>query len=90
MSFKVVWKPSVKQGLASIWIKATNRRAVTQAANKIDQCLETDPMSQGESRSGTTRILIVSPLAVAYEVDETDRVVFVLSVRQLPDRPKRG
>lgn len=89
MKYTVTWKPSVKGRLADIWMTAPDRRAVTEAANSIDGLLRADPLGRGESRSGTTRILIVLPLAVVYEVDQDDRLVQVLSVRHVPVRRHR-
>ncbi len=64
MKYTVTWKPSAKQRLADIWMTAPDRRAVTEAANAIDKSLRVDPRDQGESRSGTVRILIVVPLVL--------------------------
>ena len=90
MKYTVTWKPSVKQGLADLWITAPDRSAVTAAANSIDRLLQVDPLDRGESRGGTLRILIVQPLAVVYEVRQHDRLVQVLSIRHVPARPPRG
>ena len=90
MKYTVTWKPSVKGRLADIWMTAPDRSAVTAAANSIDGLLRVDPLDRGESRSGITRILIVLPLAVVYEVDKDDRLVRVLSVRHVPVRRQRG
>ena len=90
MKHTVTWKPSVKQRLADIWITAPDRPAVTEAANAIDKSLRVDPLDQGESRSGSVRILIVLPLAVVYDVREDDRLVEVLSVRHVPVPPPPG
>ena len=86
MTFTVLWKPSAETRLASIWTDSSDRGAVTSAANQIDALLHSDPASRGESRSGTTRILIVPPLAVTFEVHDLDRTVYVLAVRHLPRR----
>ena len=90
MRYTVTWKPSVKQRLADIWMTAPDRRAVTEAANAIDRSLQVGPLDQGESRSGTARILIVLSLAVVYDVREHDRLVEVLSVRHVPVPPVSG
>jgi hypothetical protein len=66
---------------ASIWMATQDRQAVSAAANVIDKLLRVDPQSQGESRSGSQRVLIIEPLVVAFEVEEDDRRVSVLSVR---------
>ena len=84
MKYTVLWKPSVKQRLAEIWINAQDRNAVSAAANAIDSLLKVNPSVQGESRSDGSRILILPPLAVVFEANEDDRLVYVLSVRQLP------
>jgi plasmid stabilization system protein ParE len=83
------WKPSVKERLADIWLTAPHRSAVTAAANSIDNLLRVNPLDRGESRSGATRILVVLPLAVVYDVAQGDRLVQVLSVRHVPVRRQR-
>ncbi len=70
MKYTVTWKSSVKMRLADIWMTAPDRKAVTTAADAIDGLLRGSPLDQGESRSGTVRILVVLPLAVVYEVRE--------------------
>jgi plasmid stabilization system protein ParE len=69
MRFTVTWHPAAEQELAAIWIGATDRRAVTQAAHIIDQLLSSGPLNQGEEFYGD-RILVALPLAVTYAVDE--------------------
>lgn len=81
MIFTVLWKPLAEEELASIWIDAQDRQTISTAANEIDRLLRVDPQSQGESRSGSQRVLIIEPLVVAFEVEEDDRRVSVLSVR---------
>jgi hypothetical protein len=88
-NYTLSWKPWAELLLADIWINTDDRPAVTDAANRIDFLLRTDPQTHGESRSGTRRILVVPPLTVAYEVVEQDRRVDVLSVRyRAPAAPK--
>jgi hypothetical protein len=84
MKFTVIWKPKSERGLASIWIAADDRAAVTAAANEIDRVLRSQPLTAGESRSGNIRILVVPPLAVHYEVLEEDRLVNVVTVSYRP------
>jgi plasmid stabilization system protein ParE len=90
MKYTVTWKPSVKERLADIWMTAPDRSAVTAAANSVDSLLRVDPLDRGESRGGITRVLVVLPLAVVYEVNEDDRQVQVLSVRHVPVRRQGG
>jgi hypothetical protein len=80
MSYSVVWRPVADEQLADAWMAAADRNAVTAAAAAIDRALEHDPLGQGESRTGTTRILIERPLAALYEIVADDRQVFVLKV----------
>ncbi len=82
MSYDVVWRPAAEDGLADVWAAAADRAAVSEAANEVDRALAQRPWTAGESRVGTTRILIEEPLAVLYEVVEDDRRVFVLDVWQ--------
>lgn len=79
MIFDVIWRPRAEKALAQLWLAAADRQAITIAAHSIDQQLRRDPNSIGESRTGATRILIVEPLAVLYEVIDDDRRAFVLS-----------
>jgi plasmid stabilization system protein ParE len=81
-----LWKGRAERQLAETWSNAADRRAVTAAANSIDRMLQTDPQTHGESRSGGRRVLVVPPLAIAFEIHEQ---VLVLSVRyRSSDRSK--
>jgi len=87
MRYTVTWKQSAADRLAEIGISARDRRAVTEAADRLDAALRTDPARHGESRGSKTRVVIVVPLAVVYEVSEADRRVEILSVRCTAGRP---
>jgi plasmid stabilization system protein ParE len=80
MKFSVVWTPTAQDDLARIWLQASDRSAVSSAAQTIDQALERDPQEQGESRRESVRVLMVTPLGVDFEVIEEDRRVYVLTV----------
>ena len=80
MTYTVVCKNSAEDQRADIWLGATNRDAVTNAALQIDVRLRFRPQAQGESRAKARRILLVAPLGVKFEVHEDDRMVRVLSV----------
>ena len=66
--------------LASVWLDAPDRNAVTSAAATIDRLLSRDPDSRGEIRFDTVRTVSVPPLGVDFEVIELDRIVYVLIV----------
>lgn len=86
MKFTVLWSPSVEEELAEIWLSATDRSAVTNAADEIDQRLRSDPEHEGESRDRGRRILLLPPLGVTYELFSEDRTVRVLHVRRFETR----
>ncbi|HTU19570.1 MAG TPA: hypothetical protein VMG10_16030 [Gemmataceae bacterium] len=46
--FRVDWTDDALDMLADIWTQATNRPAVTAAANQIDHLLTHDPLGQGQ------------------------------------------
>jgi len=87
MSYTVTWKQSAADQLAEIWMSVSDRRAVTAAADSLDAALRADPCRHGESRGGTSRLVIVPPLAVVYDVSEADRLVEILSARYTEKRP---
>ena len=80
MRYTVLWRPSAEGALADLWTSATNRDTVGRAADSIDAMLRSVPNEVGESRSGGSRILIVPPLAVYYDVSEADCLVAVWAV----------
>jgi hypothetical protein len=80
MKYTVVWDPDAEQELASLWMAAAERQALTDAADQIDKVLRQDPQQQGESRPDGLRILFVEPLGIIFRVHEDDRLVRVLQV----------
>jgi plasmid stabilization system protein ParE len=82
MSYDVGWLPDAERELARIWFTASDRNAVTRAANWIDSQLKTDPANEGESRPNGRRILLVAPLGVIFRVVEADRRVVIAHVWQ--------
>jgi len=86
MRYTLIWKAAVEQGLAEIWTTAANRRAITEAADRIDEELRSRPLAVGESRDEQRRILIEEPLVVVYGVLEEDRIVYVVGVKTVRRR----
>jgi len=82
VNFEVFWKPKAEADLAALWTSASDRSAITAAANTLDETLRRNPLSAGESRSGDTRILIVPPLVVVFRVFEEDQKVWIVTVRR--------
>jgi hypothetical protein len=80
MRDRVIWKPIAEATLAGIWVAAPDKSLVTAAANEIDARLARSPAAEGESRDEETRVLIVLPLGVLFQVNEDDKTVEVLRV----------
>jgi plasmid stabilization system protein ParE len=79
MRYTVIWTPDALDQLADVWLRATNRNAVTQAAYQIDQILRDDPGSKGVEFYGD-RLLVVTPLQVIFVTRPDDRLVEVQQV----------
>jgi len=88
VKYTVLWSPAAERDLAALWLGAEDRPAVTEAANRLDALLSYGAHGVGESRSGITRILILPPLVVLFDVRAEDSAVEILSVRA-PRRTKR-
>lgn len=81
MKFTVVWHPEAESQLADIYLAASSKSLVSDAANLLDFDLRTSPLNLGESRSSAgLRIAHEIPLGIKFEVLTDDRVVRVLSV----------
>jgi hypothetical protein len=80
--FRVEWLREAVGELAEIWTRAdsASRQTITQATHALDQELQADPFRQSESREEDVRILFVHPLAVLFEVDPRQRIVWILHV----------
>jgi plasmid stabilization system protein ParE len=87
MSYAVDWSQRAQDELADLWTNATDRNAVTAAADEVERLLSRDPLGQGESRSGNRRILFEPPLSVLYRVDPKRRTVTVITVGPTGPRP---
>lgn len=78
--YTVVWVEDASDELAEVWMAATDRDAVTVAANAIDHELAVDPEKKGADLTEGLRVLICSPLRVLFAVNADDRVVEVAHV----------
>jgi hypothetical protein len=81
MKFKLVYSKRARARLAAAWLGASDRNAVTRVIAQIERQLRFDPLQAGESRSGTNRVIISSPLVVTYSVILDDNKVRVTDVR---------
>lgn len=80
MKYSVIWKRSAENDLASIWIAAANRQAITDAVEALEREAATNPLNLGESREENTRVAFRGPLGIQFEVLDSDRLVTVLAV----------
>jgi hypothetical protein len=80
MNYTVLWLRAAEQTLADIWTNATDRNAVTAAADAADTWLRRDPFSFGESRSGSVRLGFLPPLVFLFRIDDANRTVYVMKV----------
>jgi mRNA-degrading endonuclease RelE of RelBE toxin-antitoxin system len=79
-SYKVNWSKTALQALATTYLNAVNRRAVTQAQARADQLLAQSPNSCGKHFSEGLYRLAVPPLVLTYTIDDDRRVVEVTSL----------
>ncbi len=80
MRYTVCWRTTAERKLNEIWNAATDKSAVSQAADAIESELQSRASSAGESRGDDTRFITVTPLAIYFDVHEDDRTVDVWSV----------
>ena len=80
MRYTVLWTPTAEHDLANLWLNASDRQAIRSAADTLDNILRTDAHLLGESRYGSLRVVLAVPLGVDIEVDEENRIVWVLRV----------
>jgi plasmid stabilization system protein ParE len=81
--YKVAWSKDALDGLAEIWVEASDRRSVTSAVRFIDADLAHDPMLKGGEVHEGLRMLVASPLRVYFEVEVKDRLTSVVAVALL-------
>jgi hypothetical protein len=84
MNYTVIWEAGVLSVLASIWLQAPDRQAVTRAQANIDHRLATDPLAYSTQVTEGLYAIEDPPLRVQFEVSEDDRLVTVVSVRPVP------
>jgi hypothetical protein len=80
VKYTVVWLPRGEKKLTNMWLRASDRNAISNAVNLIDKLLSVDPMNVGESRDEPDRILHQTPLGVIFRVVDDDRLVMVIDV----------
>ncbi len=82
MSYNVIWEAPALNTLATIWIRAANRQAVTAAQARIDHLLAANPLGNGIPVSEGLYAIEIGPLRALFEVIEASKSVKVVSVGQ--------
>ena len=81
MNYRVEWSPRAEQLLAAAWLAASERGAVSAAADWLDRELECAPLTLGEAiDSSVHRISSFDVLGIEFEVIEDDKRVVVQAV----------
>ena len=89
MSYEVDWVQEAENGLATIWLSATDREVIVVAADEIDKQLADDPLHLGESRGVSQRIHFQPPLMIYFRVLEAEKSVVVTSCQLIPRSRKK-
>ncbi|HEY1377981.1 MAG TPA: hypothetical protein VGF55_14370 [Gemmataceae bacterium] len=87
MNYTVFWPDAAQDQLADQYLAARRdgREAdFSQAVSEIEVKLARDPLTIGEQRVGSQRVLVDLPALVFYLVDDQARVVTVAGVRYVP------
>ncbi len=79
--FQVQWHADAENQLMAMWIRAANKDAIVGYIDQIDRILSRDPLEQGESREDNIRLAFFRPICVRYLVDESLRIVLILTIR---------
>jgi hypothetical protein len=79
MSFAFELTPGAERELTDIWLRAVDRNSVTSASDAIESRLSRDPFQGTEFLFDTVRRLILAPLGVDFEVNESERHIIVLA-----------
>ena len=81
--YQVIWDDDVYSEVASTWLDAKDRLAVTDAIREIDQILMRDPTGSGTELSEGLLWIDCAPVRAIYSVDEAKRRVKVHRIRQI-------
>jgi len=78
MNYQVIWQAIAEDELASIWLAAAGRNAVSEAAVWFDSRLSRQPLTFGESRdSSLHRVAYRGFIGIEFEIIEDDKRVIV-------------
>jgi hypothetical protein len=81
VKFTVIWMPEPEAKLVDLWITASDRDEVEEAANWIDRQLRINPLNK-LTRVDDVYFLRRDPLTVLCKVDVGDRMVSIIDVHR--------
>ncbi|QDS98889.1 hypothetical protein [Adhaeretor mobilis] len=79
-NFTVVSLDEATDDLASLWMDATDRDAVSAASDHVESQLADDPFTQSANLGGNLWMYEAPPLRYFYKPSIADRMVTILSV----------
>ena len=79
MRFTVIRSQFAQDQLADLWLRSSNRNAITAVQYQVDQLLRIDPHTLGMPFFGD-RALAVPPLRVRFSINWMDMIVEVYDV----------
>jgi hypothetical protein len=80
--FAVIWANAALDELADVYVAATAEERIRIAAgvDALNTRLASDPLNEGEARTGKYRIAFPDLLAVVFRVSEADHTVRIAAV----------
>lgn len=81
MKFTVIWMPDPEAKLVDLWVAASDRDDVEEAANWIDRQLRFNPLNK-LTRVDDVYFLRRNPLTILCKVDVDDRMVSIIDVNR--------
>jgi hypothetical protein len=86
--FRIRWEERALRELTELWIQSDSerRKAITGAAQRIDDKLRRHAADAGESRDNRQRILFAEPLIITFRVEEDEITASVLTVGETRHR----
>lgn len=86
MPHHLSWTPAARNSLATLWIIAAKRNAMTRAVYEIEQQLKANP-AKGEPVSEGLFKLTIHPVSLYYEIDEDMSQVRVTGIGLIQGPP---
>ena len=82
MNYTVIWKTSVLDHLADLYVGSSlpERERMAQGVESLNVRLAADPLNEGESRGGALRIVFLPLMTATFSVDEPNHTVRVINL----------